>query len=141
MSNAVIAPRVFLKVMGLGSRSQTEENISPNFPILQYGNDSYIQSITTKEFYLYEPTLGWPYFQKLFIFFQQVTYPIINYTTYIGKDTKKSFRSIGGGLGVHQALENIRLKYKGNGHKIGHNLLSAITFYGMQLSRPARNGA
>ena len=48
---------------------------------------------------------------------------------YIRTDTKKKFRPIGGGLGVLQALQNIRPKYKGNGHKIGHKFLLAITFY------------
>ena len=37
---------------------------------------------------------------------------------YIRTDTDKNFRSIGGGLGVHQALRNIRPKYKGNGNNI-----------------------
>ena len=53
---------------------------------------------------------------------------------YIRTDTKKKIRSIGGGLGVHQALQNIRPKYKGNGHNIGHKFLLAITFYRMHLS-------
>ena len=53
---------------------------------------------------------------------------------YIRTDTTKNFRSIGGYLGVHQALQNIRPKYKGNGHNIGHKFLLVITFYRMHLS-------
>ena len=47
---------------------------------------------------------------------------------YIRTDTKQNFRSIGGGLGLHQTLRNIRQKYKGNGHNIEHIFFSAITF-------------
>ena len=71
---------------------------------------------------------GGSYFQKLFIFSQQVTYPII----LCKHRYQKNVRPIGGGLGVPQALRNIRPKYKGNGHKIGHKFHLAITFYVMQ---------
>ena len=68
-------------------------------------------------------SLGW-------IIFSKVTYLIILY-----KDRyRKKIRSIGGSLGVLQAIQNIRPKYKGNGHKIGHTYILAITFYGMHLS-------
>ena len=53
---------------------------------------------------------------------------------YIRRDKPQKIRSIGGGWGVLQALQNIRPKYKGNGHNIRHKFLLAITFYEMHLS-------
>ena len=69
-------------------------------------------------------------FKSCLFFFQHVAYPIIIY-----KDRyQKKIRSIGGGLGVHQAPRNIRPKYKGSGHNIQDKFCLAITFYRMHLS-------
>ena len=67
-------------------------------------------------------------FKSCLFFFSKLLIPLY----FIRTDTTKKFRSIGGGLGVHQALANIRPKYKGNDHKIGHTFLLTISFYGMQ---------
>ena len=45
------------------------------------------------------------------------------------KYTKINLGSIGGGFGVHQALINIKPKYKGKGHKIGLKYNLPMTFY------------